>query len=320
MITKNIKKIRGVVILGKIKLITHTDLDGVGCYIVLKKVYKNDEIECNFLNYNDTQKFFNEFNDYQKFDRIFITDLSFSKDSIEFNKLLEIERNNIPVIYIDHHKTTFKGLNNQIINEENSATLLLFNYFNNINNLSNSLKEFAECVSLWDTWQWKNHKNIEKVNLAKNLSRIFKYLGINGFNKSILCYDFNKNEKFILPSYLKLISDREFEHTNLYVTRKYQTMKIVYFDGYKTALIFAEKNSSEIADYILNNEEIKEDIDLVMIINLDIKNVSFRSSLNSNVDVSTIAKRYGGGGHFHAAGCQIGDNYIIKELIREIII
>ena len=59
------------------------------------------------------------------------------------------------------------------------------------------------------------------------------------------------------------------------------------------------------------------DIDLVIAINLSNKTVSLRS-VEEDVDVSLIAKEYGGGGHRHASGFEINSNidkYIIKKIL-----
>ena len=45
----------------KIKLFTHSDLDGVGCAILMKNVYRNDKIDieyCDYGNVNDKIKEF----------------------------------------------------------------------------------------------------------------------------------------------------------------------------------------------------------------------------------------------------------------------
>ena len=70
-------------------------------------------------------------------------------------------------------------------------------------------------------------------------------------------------------------------------------------------------------NYLINKYDY---LDYVVLINVD-KSISFRGK--DKVDLSIIAKKYNGGGHFNAAGSPLPKNLkeiIIKEIFKEVII
>ena len=83
-----------------IKLFTHTDLDGVGCEILGKLVFK-ENINIERCGYGNIDSKVEEFlTDINKYDKVFITDIS-------VNKKVADKLNNISdkVVLLDHHKT-----------------------------------------------------------------------------------------------------------------------------------------------------------------------------------------------------------------------
>lgn len=111
----------------KIKLFTHSDNDGLGCVVVLKTIckaisstievdYSICEPSANAPNFIDKEiKTFlnNGADEINKYDYIFITDLSPSCDAESINTLIEINRiretvydDKRPIIILDHHKTS----------------------------------------------------------------------------------------------------------------------------------------------------------------------------------------------------------------------
>ena len=99
-----------------------------------------------------------------------------------------------------------------------------------------------------------------------------------------------------------------------YVKKKEENMKIIDFNGYSTAYIFADRFHNNISEYIF---DYYNEIDIVMIINIG-ESISLRSK-KENVDVSEIAKLYGGGGHYHASGFGIknGNENILISLVNK---
>lgn len=108
----------------KIKLFTHTDLDGISCNIILNRLFDKNavSISCEYLNYSDFDKIIEFFDNYQEaasYDLVISTDLNFTPCFIEklmkhFDDFCD-KKNNIyytdkvynffkKFIIIDHHK------------------------------------------------------------------------------------------------------------------------------------------------------------------------------------------------------------------------
>ncbi|MDZ7434355.1 DHH family phosphoesterase, partial [Bacillus amyloliquefaciens] len=92
----------------KVKLFTHTDLDGVGCALVCNHLLNDVEVEfCDYHNIDQKVLEFINNNRFKEYDLILVTDISVNKDLAE--KINEIQSTSKWVL-IDHHATA-KWLN-----------------------------------------------------------------------------------------------------------------------------------------------------------------------------------------------------------------
>ena len=149
----------------KIKLFTHTDLDGIGCAILMKNVYRNDKIDieyCDYGNVNDKIGSFLNKKDYIEYDKIFITDISINEDIANIIDELSCMKE---FILLDHHKTA-EWLNRfdwakiedycSVFGIKTSGTFMLHKWLIENNekyvkcNYSNS-KDFVQLVNDYDT-------------------------------------------------------------------------------------------------------------------------------------------------------------------------
>ena len=67
----------------KIKLFTHTDLDGIGCAILAYLAFrrKNVEVEyCDYSNVNDKVRDFFYNGNWDEYEQVFFTDISISNE------------------------------------------------------------------------------------------------------------------------------------------------------------------------------------------------------------------------------------------------
>ncbi|MGL6098788.1 MAG: hypothetical protein ACRC0G_04075, partial [Fusobacteriaceae bacterium] len=66
----------------KIKLITHTDLDGLVCSLVVRRFYRGvatvDETKCNYNNVNGAIYNIIKTKEIDEYDKVYITDISCS--------------------------------------------------------------------------------------------------------------------------------------------------------------------------------------------------------------------------------------------------
>jgi oligoribonuclease NrnB/cAMP/cGMP phosphodiesterase (DHH superfamily) len=298
----------------KVKLFTHTDLDGVGCAILGKLAFGNNiDIEyCNYDEINDkVNKFLDE--DYLNYDKVYITDISVSENIA--NKINEIIPDKIQLL--DHHPTAI-WLNKynwaEVIEKygiyKTCGTQLFFIYLaeNNLLNLNYILdvQDFVQVVREYDSWEWKANNNLK----PKRWNDLLYIYGRDNFieliiNKIKTKFDFDNTDYLLL----KL----EQEKIDKYIEDKDKKMIVKKIQGYNTGIVFAEQHISELGNKL---SELHPELDFIVIINID-KSVSYRTA-KDNINLgANIAKIYGGGGHPKAAGSPINDD--VKNKIINLI-
>lgn len=276
-----------------IKLITHTDLDGVGCAILATIVFKNN-IDITYCHVPDEvneylNKNLNELNTYEK---VYITDCSCDE---QYFKL-------IPHIRLFDHHITAESLNKfsnatvkvELNNRKTCGTELFYNYLiqhGKINNRS----FFVELVRSFDTWDWKN----EKYQLPYYLNNLLYIDGITNFvdNYAKRMEKYDLNELTLFSERERILLNHEVNQINKYIDKKKQYVRIVNTDKYKIGFSFVDRNQS-----IFGNEMCQQlGCDIAIILGLDVGVIQFRTA-NENIDVSTLAKVFNGGGHKTASG------------------
>ena len=313
----------------KVKHISHDDMDGKMCNVVLDYFYKNvDHVNTNYKEVNDLVKCFIDSGEYEKYDILYITDISVNKEVADKLQKLHHENESITIRLIDHHK------NLEWLNEYNWSTIyskdnvmetkcgtklllesLLDNDFvtvdiTDVKLQQDSFKNLINLVDLvdkYDTWKWKEINCIE----AKQLNDLMNIIGFSDLYIDLTTTNYNVYETIDNYSYILELEQRKI---NNIIKDKINEIKVINLKGYKAGVIYLENYISEVCNSIC---EMCSDIDLVIAINLSNKTVSLRS-VEEDVDVSVIAKKYGGGGHKHASGFQINsdiDKYIIKKIL-----
>ena len=90
----------------KIKLFTHTDLDGAGCAILGVLAYGRENINIEYCDYNNVDDKIKNYilsDEYQDYSQTFITDISVNE---EIAKMINnIKLTTTEFILIDHHQT-----------------------------------------------------------------------------------------------------------------------------------------------------------------------------------------------------------------------
>lgn len=323
----------------KVRLFTHgADMDGISCHVIAK-VFVGDDVVVSTHNYDDIDKAFLDFlhsNGLNDFERVFITDLSISDETAErVDGYLKSGRKMPKIQLLDHHKTA-ERLNKYewctvSVNDENTGrptcgAMLFFNYFEkevgesemkrflrwNDYSLA-SLLAFVQMVRDWDTWEWKNNE-LSWGKIAKQLNDLFGIYGKERFvewaidkvkrSDHMFIHDWAGDESLLLEIREKEIND--------YIQKKNESLvKYDLHDLGMAGVVFADRFVSELGNQICENHP---ELDFAAIINLSYKTVSFRT-VKDDVDVSLIAKKFGGGGHKKAAGAQIGNGDEVIGLI-----
>lgn len=273
--------------------ISHNDLDGLGCGVLIKK-FMAGNIKTVYLGYDDIDRYIEE--NYHYYDRIIISDVSPQYGTVE---MLAGEKD---VLVIDHHASSdaLKNFHFTYHNITKCATLLTYEYLLQNGYDVKEYEEFALCINDVDMWHLKRDDSLK-------MSVLFNLMGITRMEERFLStpyQDFTETEKLLITL--------EEERRDNYIKkamRNILTMKDK--NGLTFTAVFAESYASELGNHIIS-----EDIsDYVMLINAQGKKISLRS--RKDVDIRHIAERNGGGGHKNAAGFPIkNENFDLDNLLK----
>jgi oligoribonuclease NrnB/cAMP/cGMP phosphodiesterase (DHH superfamily) len=284
----------------KVKLFTHTDLDGIGCAVVGKYVF--DDIDVTYCDYNNVNQIIGDYlskGDYFNYDVTYITDISVDDDTAYEIDKLDMEEHKF--ILLDHHATA-EGLNRfewATVTPEHedgtksAGTSMLFVYLN----LPHGLLDFVEEVRRYDTWEWSTKYN--DIH-AKTLNDLFHLIGRNRFVER-----FVKNPSVELMESEQLIVDIEQAKIKAYIGKKENSVKQIEWNGYKVGVVFAEQYLSQLGNELAKKFDY---LDFIAMINPGGKSISYRG-IHNHVDLGKdVAKVFGGGGHPKASGSPITED------------
>lgn len=297
----------------KVKLFTHTDLDGVGCAIIGKLAFPGIDVEyCDYENVNEKIKQYIETEGYKNYNSTFITDISVNKDVAELiDKAFTLENE---FVLLDHHKTAL-WLNDYQWTDvretyEDFKTSGTWMFYQNIllfyvpehhtrYHLLENADNFVELVRQYDTWEWKTKYN---DILPKQINDLMYIVGRDEFIDNVLT-QFIMMREFKLKEEDYTLLRKNQEKIDSYIDSKNESIIVKEINGYQAGVIFAERYSSELGNKL---SELHPELDFIAIINPS-HSVSYRTVKN-NIDLGVIAGIYGGGGHPKASGSPIDDN------------
>lgn len=277
------------------KLLSHNDLDGVGCGILAKLAFgKEVKVRYNSVSGLDREvEWFLENEDRDTF--LFITDLSVSEANEK--RLEAFFQAGGKVQLLDHHKTALHfneyEWGHVVVEDEEgrltSATSLFYDYLvtHSFLERSEAFDEFVELVRQYDTWEWEKNDN----HHAQRLNALFFLLTIEEFEEKMISR-LHFNEHFHFDEFEKKILDMEENKIERYIRRKRRELVQTQTGDQFAGIVYAESYHSE-----LGNELGKEypHLDYIAILNMGGKRVSFRT-IHDHVDVSEVAGQFGGGG------------------------
>lgn len=290
-------------------IISHkADPDGVTPIVLSKLVFK--DFKYILADIDEVDKFVMDNID----EEIIVVDLNISEETADY-----ILNNNKNVLVFDHHLSN-KDMNKypfiKVVDvdgiKQSGTTLyykfLLEKYNNDLLN-KDVTKKLVEHVRTMDTYDF----SITSKEEANNIVVLFKIYGRELFIDKFYNVIINSNELYSKED-LNLI-----ELENLRIKRYIEEKEIIEIslDNKKVGVVFAERNMSELGNYLVNKYDY---LDYVILINVD-KSISYRG--NNKVDLSVVAKKYNGGGHFNASGSPIPIDLkekIIKEIFKDAII
>lgn len=298
--------------MNKTLLITHVDLDGVSPIILLnltgiKFEYKNVEI----TDLDETLHTLIDSENIKKYEQIYITDLTVPEWAYEYFK-----DNNINVKVFDHHEVHLYGNNYPFAtvkvnlgNHQTCGTELFFEYLKDLYPHINTkkVKQYVDYVTELDTWHFTS-------DIPKELDSLKNTYGTKDFIKSITRRLKSKKETFEFTPFEKKFTKLKKAEIQRYMEAKEEKMLLYEINGKKCGVLFAERNKSELGNYISVNHP---ELDLVLMLDASSR-ISYRTN-RDDVNVSEFATIYGGGGHQKASGSKFDDedrNKIILEYFK----
>jgi oligoribonuclease NrnB/cAMP/cGMP phosphodiesterase (DHH superfamily) len=303
------------------RLLSHTDLDGVGCGILAKLAFgKRVKVRYNSISglNHEVERFLES---GEKNTMLLITDLSVNEENEKH--LDRFYQKGGKVQLIDHHQTALHfneyEWGHVVVEDKSgnltSATSLFYEYLIKLEYLapSNALREFVELVRQYDTWEWEKNDNQE----ALRLNSLFFLVSIDEFEEMMMNRLMTTSDRFFFNEFEERILDMEENKIERYIRRKRRELVQTRTGDYYAGVVYAESNTSE-----LGNELGKEypHLDYIAIINIGGKRMGFRT-IHDHVDVSQIAGQFGGGGHVKASGCRLTDEayqqYVIETFHLE---
>ena len=318
----------------KIKMFTHTDLDGVGCSILLRLAYMKHkdkvEIDVEYCGYGDIDNKVRRYiidGEYNNYNRTYITDISVNKENASLINALEeqdlyLEDSKIRdgFVLLDHHESAMwlnkydwckvktkrddkpgNHCGTDLLFEELLSRGLLDNY-------GLSVMDFVELVRKYDTWEWKTVYKDETPDKLNSLLYIYtRDVFVTRIIDNLLWnnWDFEFTKEDI--SHLQIDSIKR----KNYFKMKEKNIRILPIEGYTAGVVFAEQYVSELGNYL---SEQHPEFDFIIIIGD--KTISYRT-VKDGINLSDLAKKYGGGGHIKASGSQI-DNIKIEKYICDL--
>lgn len=280
----------------------HDDPDGLWSGAIVYNMFVEHALNADVIdvpvNYNKNTWDVNAVNNA---DYVFVLDFTFE----DMDKLSEIAGSKL--IWIDHHKTAmekFTDLWNSDINGsrslDNAGCQLTWWYcvqyvLHNYQFTPMAVKYIAD-RDMWK-FEFEDTKAFCEAAFVKN--------------KSIYDEDITKllkDESNIYDEYIEFGNTR-LEERRLRVEKAFERGLDITFNGYRARIVNTISDISEVGEYIYTKPEY--DIAIMWFVDGDSCKLSFRSnSKDPNApDCSKIAQKYGGGGHFNAAGATIPCDY-----------
>ncbi len=307
----------------KIKVFTHTDLDGVGCAILLKRYYGKENTDCEFCEYNGFESSIIKFIDsgrYANYAYVYVCDISFGEDVAE---IIDSTKNlKARICLVDHHQTAayldkYEWAAVREYKKDGSrhcALSLLYEIFMGVKAdsvqkmkiSSPGVKSFIEIVRRYDTWEWCTKYEDEEPKRWDDLFYIYgKKMFMDIVLKRLEMFGhllITKNEELLL-----IMEERKRQE---YIERKNGLLKTIQMSGYNVGVVFADRYISELGNELC---KLNPDIDFIAMINMD-GYISYRT-IREDINLGEFAEKFGGGGHAKASGSQIR-GAIVSKLIQ----
>lgn len=317
----------------KIKLFTHTDLDGIGCAVLAYLAFGRENVDVEYCDYDNVDEkveiFIEQEELFKSYDKIYITDISVSEEVANIIDILDCPPKKVRLF--DHHATAL-WLNQyawcQVMVcaptdsyfKTSGTELFAMHLFNNeqfdqydSNTIAN-IYRFVEIVRDYDTWRWKELGNDGIV--CKQMNDLLHIYGREEFIEYIIdsiYFDIDNVFPLICGTPLALLEQKQ-KDIDRYIEKKDKQLftQIDRF-GNEYGVVFAEQYFSELGNRLC---ELHPELSYVAMIDISSGRISYRS-IRDDVDLGgTIAHSLGGGGHRKAAGSMFDADIIRTSIVN----
>lgn len=262
-------------------LLTHTDLDGLGCAVLVQGAVENAEpaqlVDNGSIDERVRTAITEGLPDADQH-RILITDhgvdgttASLVEDWLGAGGELHL---------LDHHRSSdhLAARRWATIDESHSATGLLYGYLGS----PPRFREFASLVEDHDLWHHEDPRSQRLASLA----------GLLGAQRFVTRFVADPEVEFTEAE--RLVLELEESRRESYLARKVDQAILRDLRGVTWAICYAEAFQSEVSERLMS----RFGADATAVVNPSKRTVSLRGR---GVDVAAIAQRQGGGGHARAA-------------------
>jgi len=265
----------------KILSISHYDMDGQGCAIVLANVFKNIKfITATFTNIDGIIKN----TDFSEYDLVFMTDV-YPKDI----ELLD----DIPnLILLDHHETnkSHEPSNNRYVITDICGAMITKNYIESKLNVDLShLNSLIYLINDYDMWIHNNKK-------SKMLNELYYWYRGDKFRER-----FMSGNTRLLPNEIDYIKKQKKKFLETY-----NELEVFDFDKINGCFFIFDFNFvNDLCEKLLKEEK----YDVVFCQNPRTGNISVRTNIRPDINLGeTFTELELGGGHCSSAGLRGIDN------------
>jgi uncharacterized protein len=271
-------------------LLTHTDLDGVGCGVLFSgarpgqgtvELVDNGSIDARVRDALAASS------------AILVTDHGIDAATADLVDAYIAAGGHFTLL--DHHRSSHHLAAREwaTIDEARSATGLLFDHLGQ----PTAFAEFARLVEDHDLW----------LHTDPRSARLAALVGLLGHERFLARFVANPQVQFAEGEILLL--DNEDSRREDYLAKKLEQARVFERAGVRWAVCYAEQYQSDVAERLMT----QLDVAATAIVNPARRTVSLRGR---DFDVSAVAQRMGGGGHARAAAFTFRGGELEEELER----
>jgi oligoribonuclease NrnB/cAMP/cGMP phosphodiesterase (DHH superfamily) len=266
-------------------IITHQDLDGIGCAFLLARCFPVDDIK--FVSRHDQMhELLKQLNNIPLPCEVWITDLSVYKKS---SKLLINSHHEIN--FVDHHESSeyLKEYDWAFVDVNHSATALLYQVLSTRFNIQ-ELLPLVEAIDNYDMWGYENGAPSETASHLNSLQLLLgPYLMLNRLHRKSSPKISESESAFIAADLHKM---------EQYIGNTADPIPCEVND-IKFLTVCAERYHSQVGSLLLHDNP---DVEFVAMLNYNLGLVGLRGRGNL-INLSQMATSFpNGGGHAKSAG------------------